>query len=77
MLAHETAASTDTASMEPAIAKLASLERLALRRLAQLIAIIKDTVLEDHVSATHNTLDVTVPFNNAPMDALELVLAST
>lgn len=77
MLAHETAVTTDIASTEPAIARLDSPERLALRRLAQLIATTKDTVLEDLASATHNTTGVIAPSNNAPMDAQELVHAST
>lgn len=63
--------------MEHAIARLDGQERRALRRPARLTAAIKDTVLEEHVSATPNTQDVIVQSSNAPTPALVPVHVST
>lgn len=73
MLVHETAVITVTASTELVIVRLVGLERLAVRRPAPLIAITKDTALEESVFATHNTLDETAQSNDALMTVQELV----
>jgi hypothetical protein len=57
MHAHTIVLTTVIASMELATARLDSPEKLALRRLAPQIAVIKDTVLVVHAFATHNSLD--------------------
>jgi len=77
MHAPETAAITDIASTEHAIARLDGPERHALRRLVLLTAATKGTALVELAFATPNTLAVIAPFNSAPTHALELVLAST
>jgi len=70
MLAQEIAVIMVIVSMEPAIARLVGQAKLVWRRLAHLIAIIKDTVLEELVFAIPNTQDVTVVFPNAQILAL-------
>jgi len=62
--------------MELVIVRSDLQEKHAQRRHAHLIAIIKDIVLEDHVSVTHNTLAVIVHLHNAQIHAqvLDLVL---
>jgi len=67
----------DTASTEHAIARLAGLARLALRRHALLTATTKDTVSEAPACATLNTLAATVPLPSAPTPVQVLALVST
>jgi len=76
MLAQATVLITVIASTEHAIAKLDSQEKHALKKHAHQIVIIKDTVLVDHVFATHNIQDVIVHLLNAQMVAQELVHVS-
>jgi len=77
MLARAIAVIMDIASMEPAIARLDGLARLALRRLALLIATTKVIALAVLVFAIPNTLVATAPFSNAPTAVPVLALAST
>jgi hypothetical protein len=74
MLVHKIAVTTDIVSMGPAIVRSVGLDGLVWRRLALLIAIIKDTVLVVPVCATRSTLDEIAQFNNALTHALVLEL---
>jgi len=67
----------DIASMELATARLAGLERLALRRLALLTATTRDTALVELAFATPSTPDATAAFSSAPTPAPVPELAST
>jgi len=77
MLAQKIVLITVIALTELVTARSDSLVWLVQIKLVHLTVVNKDIVLEDHVCATHNLLDVIVHLLNAPMLALVLEHVST